>query len=104
MQQAIGVVRRQTAHPCLPHETSSSFSLTNAMCFSCSRADERRCGLGGKAKAKPWENICLKRRKEDFREALHLFARPDQRGFIAAFASAAPSVWGKGSDTEKVAP
>ena len=56
----------------LPHEKSSSFSLTNAMFFSCSQADERSSGLGSKTRAKLWENVCLKRRKEDFREAMRL--------------------------------
>jgi hypothetical protein len=42
------------------------------MFFSCSRADERNCGLGGKTRAKLWEYVCLKRRKEDFREAMRL--------------------------------
>src|ERR1700726_2814181 len=51
---------------------SSTFSLTNAMFFSCCRADERSCGLGGKTRAKSWQNVCLKRRKEDFREAMRL--------------------------------
>jgi hypothetical protein len=31
----------------LPHDKSSSFSLTYALFFSCFRADERSCGLGG---------------------------------------------------------
>jgi hypothetical protein len=43
------------------------------MFFSCSRADERRCGLGGKTRAESWEYVCLKRRKEDFREAMRRF-------------------------------
>ncbi len=47
-------------------------SLTNAMFFYCSRADERSSGLGGKTRANSWENVCLKRRKEDFREAMRL--------------------------------
>ena len=51
---------------CLPHEKTSSFSLTNAMFFSCSRADERSCGLGGKASSESEEKRCLKRTKEDF--------------------------------------
>jgi hypothetical protein len=54
----------------LPHEKSSSFSLTNALCFSCSQADERSCGLGGKTRAKSWKNVYPKRRKEDFGEAM----------------------------------
>src|SRR2546421_10336242 len=56
--------------PRLPHEKSSSFSLTNTMFFYCFRATERSCSLGGKTRAESWENVCLKRRKEDFREAM----------------------------------
>src|SRR6266480_5694254 len=56
--------------PCLPHEKSSSFSLTYALFFSCSRADEQRCGLGGEASTESEEKRCLKRTKEDFREAM----------------------------------
>ncbi len=55
---------------CLPHEESSSFSLTNAMCFSSFRADERRCSLGGETRTVSEEKRCLKRTKEDFGEAM----------------------------------
>jgi hypothetical protein len=65
-QQVMSVLRRQTTHPCLRHETSSFFSLTNAMCFSHSRADERRCGLGGRIGVESEEKKGLKRTKEDF--------------------------------------
>src|SRR5207253_1003930 len=58
--------------PRLPHEKSSLFSLTYAMVLSCSRADERRCGLGGETSTESEEKRCLKRRKEDFREAMRL--------------------------------
>jgi hypothetical protein len=54
----------------LPHAKSSSFSLTYALFFSCSPADERSCGLGEKTGATSWEHVNLKRRKEDFREAM----------------------------------
>src|SRR6266516_2949507 len=54
----------------LPHAKSSSFSLTNALFFSCFPADERSCGLRGKTGATSWEHVSLKRRKEDFREAM----------------------------------
>jgi hypothetical protein len=56
--------------PCLPHEEASSFFLTYALCFSCSRADERPCGLGGETSTGSEEKRCLKWRKEDFREAM----------------------------------
>jgi hypothetical protein len=56
--------------PYLPHKESSSFSLTYAMCFSHSRVDERRCGLGGETRTALEEKRCLKRRMEDFREAM----------------------------------
>lgn len=52
--------------PWLPHGTSSSSSLTNAMCFSRSRADERRCGFGGQTRSESEEKRDLKRTKEDF--------------------------------------
>ena len=58
--------------PCPPYEKSSFFSLTSALLFSCFRADERRCGLGGETSTESEEKRCLKRRKEDFREAMRM--------------------------------
>ena len=52
--------------PRLPHEESSSFSLTDDLFFSCSRADERRCRLGGETSSESEEKRYLKRTKEDF--------------------------------------
>jgi hypothetical protein len=40
------------------------------MFLSCSKADERRCGLGGATKTEAEEKRCLKRKKEDFCEAM----------------------------------
>src|SRR6266516_1409308 len=59
-----------TARCWLASSKSSSFSLTNTKFFSCSRADARSCDPGGKPEQSQWEHVCLKRRKEDFREAM----------------------------------
>src|SRR5258706_15284795 len=42
------------------------------MFLYCSRADERRCGLGGETSTESEEKRCLKRTKEDFCEAMRL--------------------------------
>jgi hypothetical protein len=43
------------------------------MLFSCSRANEQSRVLGEEVNAESKENVCLKRRKEDFGEAMRLF-------------------------------
>ncbi len=91
MQRSIGVLRRQTTLPCLPHEESSPFSLRYALFVSCSRADERSCGLGGKTSTESEEKRCLKRRKEDFREAMHVLLLPQSCVGLAALLLAAAS-------------
>ncbi len=58
--------------PGLPHEESSCFSLTNAICFSSFRADERSSGLEGETRTELEEKRCLKRTQEDFREAMRV--------------------------------
>ena len=53
------------------------------MLSSCFSADERNCGLGEKARAKSGEYVCLKRRKEDFREAMRLVRGDDEPDFTS---------------------
>src|SRR6266566_8955457 len=78
--------------PCLPHEKSSSFSLTYALFCSCSRADERSCGLGGETSTESEEKRCLKRRKEDFREAMRHFEADGHGSYAPEKVYALPSL------------
>jgi hypothetical protein len=62
---------------------SSSFSLTLTMFLSCTRADQRRSSLGGETRTESVEVRCLKRRNEDFCEAMRdgLPVRPEQEQY-----------------------